>query len=226
MKRLYICGLLSGAIGVILSATIPFSFECSRESGFVMDPNEHKRVGYITDFNGLGLTLQKDLQVSLPFKPIYPQLSVTQTVNGTPFTAKVVGVIEKFTWNGGVGDAIAFDFYVSQQNATLLKALGNSTLKTSSVQSIGWWIGDYDQETKGWFEAAKPSSSPTLKGLIEGASTQPELGVDLTPVVAKDGINVSVYKVTVKIVPQVHQVSSLLFANSSTKQSTKTWGLP
>ena len=129
-------------------------------------------------------------------------------------------------WSGGVNDPIAFHFYVSQENATLLKALTKSALKTTSFQSIGWWIGDYDQETKGWFEAAKPSSSPTLKALIQGGSAQPLITVDMTPVPVKNGIDVNVYKVSINIIPQAHQVGTLWFANSSLKQVMKSWGLP
>ena len=125
MTHFRVGGLLFIALGVLTPATVPFSYDCSKESGFVMDPNEHKRVGYVTDLTGLGLTaaLTKDLTVNLPFKPTYPQLGAKQGVNGGPSTVKVVGVIENLTWTGGVGDPIALQFYVSQKNATRLKAL-------------------------------------------------------------------------------------------------------
>ena len=206
------------ALGAVWSASVAFEFECDKSSAFLPNPSAHKRVGYVTDLNGFGVTLPKDLQVSLPFKPSYPQLGATQGVAGGPITAKVVGVIENFTWAGGVTDAITFQFDVSQANATALKAVASS-MPTTSVQSIGWWIGDYDEETKAWFEAAKPSSSPTLKAVIQGSLTQPALSA---PAVG----SVNVYKVSIKIVPQAHQSSTLSFANSSTQKVTKIWGLP
>jgi hypothetical protein len=179
-------------------------------------------VGYVTDLTGLGLTaaLTKDLTVNLPFKPTYPQLGAKQGVNGGPSTANVVGVIENLTWTGGVGDPIALQFYVSQENATRLKALAQSGLKTTSIQSIGWWIGDYDQEAKTWFEQSKPASSPTIQAMIQSNS----LNVDMTPVPVKAGIDVTVCKVSIKIMPPANQVSTLSFANSSTKPVMKAWG--
>jgi hypothetical protein len=45
-------------------ATVPFVFECSREQGFLPDPNEHNRVGYIIELDGFGLAgpMDKDLK--------------------------------------------------------------------------------------------------------------------------------------------------------------------
>jgi hypothetical protein len=191
------------------------------QNGFVIDPNEHARVGYITDFNGLGLSvpLARDLRVNLPFKPTYPQFGNMQVVNGPPFPANVVGVIENFTWSGGVSDPIRIDFYVSQENAFLLRASGSGLKK--NVQSIGWWIGAYDPYTLRWFEEAKPWSSPTLEATIQAIS------IDLTPVAIKNGIDINVYRVSIEIVPQAHRVSTLWFDLSSVKTpSIKTWGLP
>ena len=49
-------------------ATVPFSFECSKDAGFVMGPNEHKRVGYVVALQVLGIeaALKKDLAVAVP----------------------------------------------------------------------------------------------------------------------------------------------------------------
>jgi hypothetical protein len=184
-----------------------------------------KRVGYITDFNGLSTTFQKDLQIRLPFRPTYAQLGATQGVKGSPLTAKVVGVIETFVWPGGAGDPIAIRFYVSQQNAALLKALTTAALRSTSIQSIGWWIGDYGQTSKGWFEEAQPASAPTLKAIIQGSPAQPMLNVVLTPVKAASAIDVNVYAVSVEILPPPHLISKLSFATAPGKLVTKTWGL-
>jgi len=85
-------------------ASIPFELECDKESGFVMDPNVHKRFGYITSLNGFGLIgeLASDLQVNVPFNtgepPTYVGLKYTAGSKTAPIAvAKVVGVIEKFS---------------------------------------------------------------------------------------------------------------------------------
>ena len=48
---------------------LPVDLECSVSSGFVMDPNEHQRIGWVTTLDGFGLPtggLKADLQVSDP----------------------------------------------------------------------------------------------------------------------------------------------------------------
>jgi hypothetical protein len=46
---------------------------------------------------------------------------------------------------------------------------------------MGWWIADYDQEAKQWFEQSYPVGEPAIKGLIAGKDN-PEFSVDLSPV--------------------------------------------
>jgi hypothetical protein len=107
-------------------ARLPFSYECAVDAGFVMDPNSYSRVGYVTSLAGLGLNtgLATDLMVRVPYKtPIPTYKGLGSVTNGT---SKVVGVIEKFEWNGSVGGSINIDFYVSQQNALQVKALQQS----------------------------------------------------------------------------------------------------
>jgi hypothetical protein len=190
-------------------ATVPFSFECSLPSAFVMDPNAHPRVGYVTSFDGLGL----------PAGGLKADLTVIRPVAGD--TVTVVGVLEKFSWAGGVGDFIQLDFYVSQENAAQLKLLQQTILKTAAVKQFGWWIADYGQDTKAWFEQAYPQSPPS--GIIAGKNN-PALNVGLTPVKVKDGIDVNVYEVNIQVAPPANQQYALNFADSPTKKVVKSWG--
>jgi len=211
-------------------ASIAFELACDKSSAFVMDPNEHKRYGYVTAFNGVGLAaaFPTDLVVSVPYNnqtapvnlPGY--VAATETVP-TP-TCKVVGVIERFNWAGGVGDAIEIDFYVSQENAVQIKTLQQSVLKTTTVNALQWWIADYDQERKLWFEAAYPLTPRIITGIITGKEN-PNLDADLTPVVVKDGIDVNVYMIKVKVAPAANQAYQLQFQNSAYKPLVKQWGL-
>jgi len=212
-------------------ASVPYTFACDKDAGFVMDPNVHKKVGYVTSLNGFALSaaLKPDLTVHVPgiskSTLTYTPLAVTWPTPVKPLpTASVVGVIEKFNWNGGVGDALQIDFYVSQQNATLIKALQQSVLTNTKVTALGWWIADYDQETKQWYEQSFPKAPTTITGVISGKDN-PELSVNLSPVPVKDGIEVNVYKVTIHVVPAANQAYTLHFANSATKPVVKSWGL-
>lgn len=213
-------------------ATVPFEFECDKESGFVMDPNANKRFGYVTSLDGFGLAtpLASDLQVHIPFNtgidPIYKGLKYTKPAPGKPVgVAKVVGVIEKFSWEGGVGSPIKIEFFVSQENATQVKALQQLALKHTKIQSLAWWIANYDQEAKLWYEQAYPlTDKGDITGIITGKDN-PELDVNLEPVVVKDGIDVNVYKVTIGVVPAANLQYTLHFANTEKMKVIKSWGL-
>jgi len=215
-------------------ASVPYEFECDKNSGFLPDPNEHKRVGYVTQLNGFGqsspIVFAQDLQV-------YTAWNSTASINaqlasGIPSgmsqnslgKMSVVGVMEKFAWNGGAGDFIAIDFWVSQENAIQLKAAQQATLTTSRVDALGWWIINFDQEKKVWYEQAYPAGAKYISGIV-GPQDNPELNVDLTGAPAKDGIDVMVYKVSLQCAPGANQQFSLNFANSATTPNTKSWGL-
>jgi hypothetical protein len=82
-------------------ATIPFSYECSKDAGFVMDPNEQKRFGYITGLKGFNKAFAKDLKVSVPYNasavPSFKGGGFAPTMPSTTAPAgeaTVVGVIE------------------------------------------------------------------------------------------------------------------------------------
>jgi len=199
-----------------------------------MDPNEHKRVGYVTDLQIETYTLFKDLKVSLPYNSKdrkYTQMTVTPApaVKGAgkgklPDVANVSGVIEKIEWEGAVGSPIKIDFYVSQENSAQLKTAQQAVLSNTMVKNLGFWVADYDQEAKQWYEAAFPISMATITGIITGKEN-PELNVDLTPIPVKDGIDVMVYKVSIAVAPAANKAYILNFANSSTMAVCKSWGL-
>jgi hypothetical protein len=195
-------------------ATVAYEFDCNTSAGFVMDPNQHVRVGWVTALDGFGLPaggLKADLQVHNP-------MTVT---GGKPEVMSVIGVLEKFTWAGGVGDPLMLDFYVSQENASQLKMLQQTVLNNLAVKAANLNIIDYDQEVKTWFTAF---NSGQLTGTITNKGN-PQLDVDLNPVAVKDGVDVNVYKVNISISPAANKVYPLQLATSSTKPVVKSWGL-
>jgi hypothetical protein len=197
-------------------ATVPVDFACNVSSGFLMDPNQHQRIGWVTKLDGFGLPtggLTADLQVSDP----------RTAAPGKPMAAKaVVGVLETFSWAGGAGDSLQFDFYVSQQNAAQLGALQQAALKNTAVKILDFIVIDYDQEAKAWFTELAPGQP--LIGTVAGKGS-PQLNVDLTGTTVKDGIDVLVYKVSIAVSPQGTQVYSLKVSTSSTKAAVKSWGV-
>lgn len=209
-------------------ATTPFVYACDKEAGFVLDPDEQQRVGYLTALT-IGTTqLAKDLQVQVPaikslgftgLGPLKPP-----PLNQTNSTAGVVGVLDKFSWEGGIGNPLSLEFWVSQQNATHLKAAQQAALETTIVNSLSWWIINYDQETKQWYEQSFPAAPAAISGIIAGKDN-PELNVDLTGAPAKDGIDVVVYKVALTVSPPANHQYTLQFASAPQKNVAKAWGL-
>jgi hypothetical protein len=188
---------------------VAYNYACDLAYGFIQNPNEHQRVGYVTEFAGLGLpqALKADLTVTNP---------------QTAANVTVVGVMQEFVWNGGVSDPLQIQLYVSQENAAQLKVLQESVLTTTKVSALNYLIIDYDQEAKRWFTQAAPVQP--LSGIVPGGSN-PDLNVDLTPVAVAEGIDVYVYKVSVQVAPGANQSYVLTFASSSTTPLAKAWGL-
>jgi hypothetical protein len=202
------------------------NFPCDWKAGFVMDPTKKQRVGYLTSFNGLGLSaaLAADLSVFTPYNnttaPAYTPLAITNNL------VNVVGVVENVSWNGGVGDAISISCYMSSENAMLLKTLQQLTLKTTAVSALGFWVGDFDEEVKAWFEVFHPLAPLSVTCQLN-APTPADLRLHVAdePVKVAAGIDVNVYNVYFEFVPAANQTATYNVATSSTKKIAKNWGL-
>jgi hypothetical protein len=192
-------------------AAVPFEYGCNVAGAFVTDPNE-RPVGWMAALEPIGL----------PAGGLKADLTVAQPVTGGTTTA--VGVLEKFSWAGGVADPLKLVFHVSKENAIQIKSLQPTTLKSITVSKLAWWIGDYDQVTKAWYEKSFPMSSSTISVTIQGEDNLP-LNVDLTGAPVKDGTEVMLYKVTMEVVPAANQQYALHFANSASSPIVKAWGL-
>jgi hypothetical protein len=214
--------------------SVPFEFDCVREAGFAMDPNQPQRFGYVLAFDGLGIegspAFKPDVQVSVPFNSDgpayrYPGISIAKTASATGVgAASVIGIVEKFTWGGGVGDAVHLNFWCSQVNANQINSLQQRALKNTTIDKLGWWIADYDAETKSWYEASYPQDPTTIAGTIAGGDN-PLLDVDLAGAPVKDGVDIMVYKVSISVAPAANEAYALMFANSVNKPTAKAWGL-
>jgi hypothetical protein len=141
---------------------------------------------------------------------------------GAVGSAKVVGVMEKFSWNGGVGDAITLSFYVSRTTATQIKSLQQTSTNNTRISSLAWWIADYDPQAKMWFEQAYPLSG-SISGILQGAGA-PALNVDLSPGSAQASA-MQIYKVALTVGPAANLSYSLQFANTLNAKVIKSWGL-
>lgn len=210
-----------------------YDYSCDWKNGFLMDPTKKQRVGYLVNFQGLDLGefLKQDIEVFTPFNtggdPAYTGLTAP-AAGGDSGNKKVtvVGIIENFSWGGGVGDPICISAYVSAENAQQLQVKQQTTLKTTTITKLSWWIANYDEETKAWFEEAHPMTPAEVKGQLNApGKTDIRLAVASEAVKIAPNIDVNVYNVYFEIVPAANQSYDLRFATSTSKQFIKGWGL-
>jgi hypothetical protein len=224
-----------------------FFYECDMKGGFVMNPKEHRRVGYVTQLIGMGLTdpgqgLAADLRVAVPYNnpsaPRYRGITIDGATysplanrSGMPVAmTTVLGVIKEFRWNGGVCDPIELEIYVSQENALKVKNLMAKTLTNTKINSLIWWIAEFDQETKQWFEQSFPTPITGITGQVNVKGEKERLAalkVDMTPVPVIENIDVNVYKIEIEVVPMGDKMFALSFAASvpAPQKVVRPWGL-
>jgi hypothetical protein len=198
-----------------------YSFTCNWNNAFMTNP-PRQCFGYLTDFNGLGLSaaLAKDLTV---YSPYNNAMTLAYTPIGVPVNNKVnvTAVLENFSWNGGTGDPLSFNCYMSIQNANQLRMLQETTLKTTSI-SLGWWIANYDVERQQWFEMVYPKAPEKPSGQLIAQGSNISLKIADQPVQDAQGINV--YNVSFEIIPPANQTVAILLATSSTAKVIRNWG--
>jgi hypothetical protein len=219
--------------------------DCDKAAGFSVDPKKmEKRVGYVLSLDGFGVGddegtggLVKDLYLNTPYHsawPMQPEFNAAKSAISTEMNSKqkgnpawmitVCGVIKQFTWKGGVCDPVIVEFYCSQQNAILMKQRQNISLPHTKVQKLVWWIVDFDQETKRWFEQCYPVDETGIIGHVTGRY-QPVLDVHMVAERVSDNIDMNVYYTKIGIVPQGTGTFGVTFAASPQQKVVKTWGL-
>ena len=82
---------------------------CDWRAGFVMNPQQKQRVGYLVHFEGLNMDdyLKQDIDVFTPYNNSEANYGEAELDNDTG-KMTCVGVIDSFSFNGGVGDLQIF----------------------------------------------------------------------------------------------------------------------
>jgi hypothetical protein len=204
-----------------------YDLTCSWRDALVPSPGRRNRVGYLGSFQGLDLGefLKPDLSVVSPYSGT-PEYTGLTAGNSNPPKVNCVGIIESLAYNGGAADPICITAYVSQENAHTLKARMKGTLKTTKITSLSWWIIDYDEISKRWFEAAFPKHPATVSGQLHAAGGKNvSLQVADDPTRAAPNVDVNFYNVYFEIVPAANSIHALQFATSPDRRVLVNWGL-
>ena len=207
------------------------NFACDWRSGFVMDPSKKQRVGYLVWFQGLDMDsegfLKQDVEVFTPYAANAANYSeVSSLWDSGAGKMKATGVIESFTFGGGVGDPICISAYVSAENGEALKAKMKGTLTTTKIKKLAWWIVNFDEENKAWFEECNPLAPPVMTGQLNAPG-----GKDIRLVVADEAtkvhpnVDVNVYNIYFEVVPAANKTYDMHFATSTKTKFVRNWGL-
>lgn len=212
---------------------------CDWKSGFVMDPTKKQRCGYLVAFNGLGLNQEPDkendafkIRVFTPYNAAdleYANVTVDD-LDGQK-VLNCVGIIESFTFAGGVGDPICVSAYVSSEFANQLKAKQKASLETTVIKKLGWWVVNYDVDDKSWFEEAFPkgntdSGDGFVMGQLNASSGKDvRLSIAEAPTLIAPNLDVQVFNIYFEIVPASDTTYALAFRQGKTKAFVKGWGL-
>ncbi len=212
---------------------------CDWKSGFVMDPTKKQRCGYLMAFNGLGLNQEPDkesdafkIRVFTPYNAAdleYSQVAVDD-LDGQK-VLNCVGIIESFSFAGGVGDPICISAYVSSEFANQLKAKQKASLETTVIKKLGWWVVNYDVDDKSWFEEAFPKgNTDSGDGFVMGqlnasGGKDVRLSIADAPTLIAPNLDVQVFNIYFEIVPASDTTYALAFRQGKTKAFVKGWGL-
>lgn len=200
---------------------------CDWKSGFVMDPTKKQRVGYLLNFEGLnmGEYLKQDVEVFTPYnnsETSYGEVSVDS--ENSKITA--VGVIDSFWYGGAVGDPICISAYISAENSEVLAAKMKTALDTTIVSKFAWWIVNFDEENKAWYEEAYPLDPTTVGGQLNApGGNDIKLSVSQEPTKVAPNIDVNVFNMYFEIIPAANSTFNFHFATSSKTKYVKNWGL-
>lgn len=194
------------------------NFKCDWRYGLNLNPSQKNSVGYLMDFSGCGgLTLKKDFEVWNPFD------SAGQTVVSGD-RVKCIGLIETFEYEGGEGDPIRIRTFISKGNAADVRAKLARPLNNTSLK-IAWYIIDFDNDSKLWYEAAF-LKSPTKKAdaNLDSAGGELQLFVDNDATPINQTLDIGVYAMEFQAVPADNKKATMEFATGPRRRLVKTWG--
>lgn len=213
---------------------------CDWKSGFVMDPVQKQRCGYLLAFNGLGLDAKipdkeddnYKIRVFTPYNAAEAKYTLAKVddIDGQK-AIDCVGIMDHFSFAGGAGDPICISAYISTEFASQLKAKQKASLTTTTITQLAWWVVNYDVEEKAWYEESYPLGTTSGKNSLVAGQLNARGGREIALQIAEEptkiasNIDVQVFQVYFEIVPGSDQTYALNFAQGKTKSFVKGWGL-
>lgn len=194
-----------------------FDFDCSWRSAFNLRGNGTGCFGYLMVCNGLGgLRLSKDIEVPNPYNA-----PGQQTSQRTPQLA-CIGMIESFRYAGGTNDPIRIVSYLSKPSASNVRARLGQPL-TNLRLKLAWYIIDFDDDSKTWYEAAFVKEAAGADACLSSAHGSLQIGIDPKPEPIDDALDVGVFRFELEVLPLKESSTHLEFAAGPTLKMVRDW---
>ncbi|MEE2902056.1 MAG: hypothetical protein VYC39_06980 [Myxococcota bacterium] len=207
-----------------MSAALNYS--CDWKSGFIPDPTNKGLHGYLIDFEGLDMDgfLKRDIEV---FHPFQGEAAFEDGAGGDDPKLECTGVIDSFSFAGGVGDPVAISCYISAENAEMLQGKMKASLSTNKVTKLSWWIIDFDEENKAWYEKCYPKEPTEVNGQLNATMGGRGNAITIAAQATKISptLDTNVYNLYFEVIPAANSTFTFHMATSTKTKAVRNWGL-
>ena len=191
-------------------------FPCQWTAGFNLDASFKGTLGYLLHWNGGGgLNLKKDIVV---WSPVLD--SNSGLVSGERMTC--IALIEAFKFDGGKNDPIRVSGFVSKDNAAEIRARLARPLTSTKLQ-FSWYITDYDNDRKSWYDASFVRGKKKAESVIDSTDGELQIFINKQPQRISETLDINVYKFEFQAVPAEGKKSTLEFATGPSQRLVKSW---
>lgn len=190
---------------------------CDWRFGANITSTEKGRVGYLFTWSGLGgLNLAKDIEVWNPYS------TAGQTQASGP-RVQCIGLIERLQFNGDEGDPIRIRAMVSRGTATNIRSRIARPVTNTKVK-FAWYIVDFDEEDKLWYELSYVKSPSTgAEGALDSMGGELQIFIDKEGTALSPTLDIRVFGFEFQMVPAEGKTSTLEFATGSKRRMVKSW---
>ena len=181
------------------------NYSCDIRQGYNFEKDSQETVGHVNSLSIGGTAFAADTGVTVP-----TDMS----------TAKVVGVISSFSWEGGYADPLYLTFNVSIDNKTTASTLKHTSLSKTDTE-ISFTIYQYDPKEKVFYKAFHTNDA-AIKCLVNKSGGKLDFDIsDYNDTTVESPLN---YPLPLAVMPQASQ-QELQMATSNTQKLTKQFGV-
>ena len=192
-------------------------YDCNFRFAFNLRSEAKSTVGYLLMCTGLGgLRLQKDIQVWNPFDGPGQNDSYRST------KIDCIGLIESFRFPGGENDPIRIVSYVSKGTAADVRSRLSSPL-TNLKLKLSWYIIDFDNEAKVWYDAAFVKDASGTDANLSSRGGKLQIFIENKPEKITEALDVGVYRFELEVLPADGSSTTLEFASGPQQKLVRRW---